>query len=212
MNPKRKWEIGTWMAFTAVLAIAVTLAVRHWLMNEALVRAVWDSKPSEVQRLLRRGANPNHRDREFRVPMVYYSVTSGATLKTLLQAGANPNTRTPGGEVPIVRAAGQSYLDIVQILLRSGADVNAANSDGETALLAAASGGASPELVKTLLDAGADVNARNRIGLSPLRLAQQQLELAGSNLSGRGREEAARRQRTHRTEILRLLKEAGAVH
>ena len=212
MSAKRKWEIGAWLSFVAVLAVVIGFAVRHWLLNEALVRAVWDSYPEEAQRLLRQGANPNLRDARYHEHLLTYSLTSGATLKVLLQGGANPDARTKAGNLPIVRAAGASYLDVVQILLRYGAAVNAVELDGETALLAATAAGASPEVVRTLLDAGADINARNRTGLTPLRLAQQQFELSGTNVGGKWRAEVTRRQRARRREIVRLLKDAGAVH
>jgi uncharacterized protein len=54
--------------------------------------------------------------------------------------------------------------------LDSGADVNATNSYGTTALIDAASRGRS-KTVEILLDSGADVNATNSYGMSALYLA-----------------------------------------
>ena len=51
-------------------------------------------------------------------------------------------------------------LEQVETAIRNGADVNARNDDGETALMLAA-GYNGPEVVSALLRAGADVNAHN---------------------------------------------------
>jgi ankyrin repeat protein len=77
-------------------------------------------------------------------------------------------------------------------LLERGADVNARDHDGETALMMAASGG-SPEIVQALLDKGADVNAKfTATGKTALTLAEERghtliMELLRSraNITGR---------------------------
>ncbi len=53
---------------------------------------------------------------------------------------------------------GRYNTNDIQLLLDAGADVNATDDDGETALIAAARGGHT-EAAQILLDAGADVNA-----------------------------------------------------
>ena len=53
-------------------------------------------------------------------------------------------------------------------LLAAGADVNANNFDGLTALMYAIT----PEQTKLLIDAGADVNAKNFCGITALTLAK----------------------------------------
>ena len=53
---------------------------------------------------------------------------------------------------------------IITALLNAGADVNAMNSFGMTALMAAASGNENPEVITTLINAGADVNAKGNDG------------------------------------------------
>jgi hypothetical protein len=208
MSSKRKWEISTSLALAAVLAVAIAFAVRQWLLNEALVRAVWAKDTNEVRSLLRQGANPNHKDREYREPMISYALTNGATLKVLLQAGANPNVPSKVGEVCIVRAAASSYLDVVQMLLRYGADVNAVDGSGRTALLAAARTGDSPRVVRTLLEGGARVEAKDRYGADSVDVARQSLAASGQGIGEKWRAEVTRRQRQRRAEILRLLLEA----
>lgn len=56
-------------------------------------------------------------------------------------------------------------------MIDAGADVNAADADGETALMAAAEKGHVSK-VKVLLDHGANVNARDRRGKTALQYAR----------------------------------------
>jgi ankyrin repeat protein len=62
-------------------------------------------------------------------------------------------------------------------LLDAGAKVNAANNDGETALMLAASNGIINN-VRALIMAGADVNARDKQGKTALMLAGEANEAA----------------------------------
>ena len=56
------------------------------------------------------------------------------------------------------------------LLIRQGANVNSANRDGSTPLMAAATRG-SDVIVKALLDAGAQVTAKNKTGQTALDIA-----------------------------------------
>ena len=52
--------------------------------------------------------------------------------------------------------------------INSGADVNARDEDGWTALMYAAYSNGNPDVINVLLDAGADIKARDDIGMTPL--------------------------------------------
>ena len=66
-------------------------------------------------------------------------------------------------------AAYSANLDDIQLLLSHGANVNAADSDGETALHYAARAGQQPvEIFRALLQKGADVNVRDHDGTTAL--------------------------------------------
>lgn len=76
-------------------------------------------------------------------------------LRELIAAGANVNLPigNPGGETPLVRAVSWGDLQLVQLLLRSGADPNLAWTGPRswTPLMA---------MIRELLAAGANINAR----------------------------------------------------
>ena len=55
---------------------------------------------------------------------------------------------------------------MISLLLQAGADVNAKDRDGNTALILAAA--ENPTVVSVLLKAGADVNAKDRDGNTAL--------------------------------------------
>ena len=56
-------------------------------------------------------------------------------IETLLKKGANPNLRdSETGETLLMSAAKYSTPEVVQALIEGGADVNARNKSGQTAL------------------------------------------------------------------------------
>jgi ankyrin repeat protein len=76
-------------------------------------------------------------------------------------------------QTPVADAAMRRDAAEVRRLVQSGADVNAAQADGATALHWAAYHG-DASLAQALLEAGADVGATNRNGSTPLWLAASQ--------------------------------------
>ena len=118
-------------------------------------------------------------------------------IKAILKKGADPNLRTNtvpvhglmqfdaswvnfDGETPFVRAALSGDIEVMRLLLASGADPNIATTQGSTALMAAAGINWIPaqtyshgeaeyvEAVKLCLERGADVNASNSLGLTAM--------------------------------------------
>ncbi|HEX9582435.1 MAG TPA: ankyrin repeat domain-containing protein [Gemmatimonadales bacterium] len=80
----------------------------------------------------------------------------------------------PIPDSPVADAARSGDLEAVRTLLRQGADVNAAQGDGMTALHWAAQNGDAP-MLRVLLYAGANAEATTRLGgYTPLHLASQQ--------------------------------------
>ena len=60
-------------------------------------------------------------------------------------------------------------VEAVQMLLDAGADANAANKTGDTAMHGAASNGL-PAVIQLLVDRGARLDVKNRAGQTPLAL------------------------------------------
>ncbi len=89
-------------------------------------------------------------------------------LKALLDHGISPNTPDDRQITPLMYAAGMGSIEAMQMLLDRGADVNAQNAFGQTALMWCAT---DARKVKLLLDRGADVNKTARSGRTALMLA-----------------------------------------
>jgi len=78
-----------------------------------------------------------------------------------------------GNANPILsEAATQSSPEMIELLIKAGADVNAASSGGYTALLVAAGRG-NTRVVEALLKAGADANAMGESKKTALQLARE---------------------------------------
>lgn len=104
------------------------------------------------------------------------------SMRLLLAAGGNPNLATFDDTTPLMVAAGigwrgnfsqtapDSWMKAVHFLMEIGADVNAVDSNGYTALHGAAALG-NDEMVEFLVARGAPVDAINEAGNSPADMA-----------------------------------------
>ena len=68
----------------------------------------------------------------------------------------------------LIEAAKNGQTEKVKALLDAGANANAKDEDGRTALMWAASKRGRTDAVQVLLDAGADVNAKDNVGKTAL--------------------------------------------
>lgn len=144
--------------------------------------------PEAVRLILELGANPNERSQDYGSPLhtaCWQGDGNGgredsvveATLRTLLQSGADPNLVAKGG-CPLHEAVSGDWGSptSTRVLLEFGAEVDARNDAGQTALMLAAEGG-DLECVRNLLAAGADRTLKDRRGKTPLALARSNLKV-----------------------------------
>lgn len=158
-------------------------------LDEALGVAAELAPPAMVRDLLAAGANPEFRD--------YFGSTAlmraagrrhARVMRILLEHGAVVNAASdpgPGGSpgllhTPLMLAAMSGDLRSLLLLLRAGADPQAADSSGLTALHWAAYWAAPLPVLRTLLDRGVPVDPLDVWGRTPLMLAvwQGALEVA----------------------------------
>jgi ankyrin repeat protein len=102
-----------------------------------------------------------------------------AVMHLLLDKGADSNIPTFAGTTPMMAAAGvnwvggqtysesHQFLEAVKLCLDHGADVNAVNSMGMTAIIGAANRG-SNDILELLVEKGASLNVKDKQGRTPL--------------------------------------------
>jgi len=146
-----------------------------------LLAAAENGHPEVVQLLLDRGAEVNARDRKQKTALMHIAEAGRARIARLLPQmregilhRANEGADKPvSPEVALPeKAAWKRWAEsgdgaIAQSLLRHGADVNARDARGRTALMEA-SVNSSAALVQVLVGAGAEVNAQDAAGQTAL--------------------------------------------
>ncbi|GFY87087.1 ankyrin repeat family protein [Actinidia rufa] len=101
----------------------------------ALHTAIIGKKEAVISHLLRKGANPNVRDRDGASPL-HYAVQVGAiqTVKLLIKYNVDLNAADNEGWTPLLIAIQSRNRDIAKILLVNGADKTRRNEDEKTPL------------------------------------------------------------------------------
>jgi ankyrin repeat protein len=180
----------------------------------AMVKLLLDSGANPNARLTARGFMLHHNSTGNAnliggsTPFMKAASTSDVTLmRMLLEYGADPNIATQNHTTPMMAAAGLNWADIsslgteentieaMKLLIEHGADVNAFNDLGETALHGAAERGAD-KVVQFLAEQGARLDAQNRRGRTPMDEA-----------NGQANEDATDVRRPQRTSTLALLRQ-----
>lgn len=138
---------------------------------------------------------------EFLATPLWYAVAWGKNLplvRLLLESGAHPDNNAmgsaiwdqdllmaellrshggnldhkSGGETPLIRTVKAKRLGLLKWLLENGADINAKDSNGYTALHHAAKGSHTLAQVEELLKGGARPNLKAKDGMTPITLAE----------------------------------------
>lgn len=175
------------------LAAAAFVAHGHDLVGSVAANRPHDEMAEQaVKALLAKGADPNLRIHSYRVPspagqdprtLAYYADTSALLLaavfnkptlvKMMLDSGrVNLEARGVDGGTPLIAMAKLDSLAGVRALAGAGANVNAADANGDTPLHVAARGAAgSGAIAQALLDAGARWDLKNKAGLTAVDVA-----------------------------------------
>jgi ankyrin repeat protein len=127
-------------------------------LDRALFEAAEDGELSDIEELLRAGANVNAVIDGDGTPLMG-AANDGhlEAVRLLLDRGANPNIPVDGDGNALIVAAGEGHFEVVRLLLDRGADPNAAVLGDGNPLIAAASEGHA-DIVSLLLDRGANID------------------------------------------------------
>lgn len=146
----------------------------HWVIVSG---AALEQRRKLAQLLIENGADINGgAGKEWGAPLNSAAHAADIEMvKFLLKKGADPNVRRSlSGNTPLFLAVdplGAGGLAVMKMLLDQGADVDARNKIGRTALHRAASRG-DEKAVRLLLKHGADVKVKDKKGRTPLDLAE----------------------------------------
>ncbi|KAF4948157.1 hypothetical protein FGADI_9852 [Fusarium gaditjirri] len=137
----------------------------------ALHRAICSSNSVGVQTLVSRGAAIDSRTTDNRLPLhlaANYGFVKGVQI--LLDAGADIESRVDG-ETALLQAAYNGRSDAMRELIDLGANLQATDNYGRTALHLAAMKNSAISTAQILLDIGFDIEARDEDGKTPLATA-----------------------------------------
>jgi ankyrin repeat protein len=156
--------------------------LKRYVGDTPLMFAARTGNVKTVNALLRAGANPNATvmsPHAGEITPLNSAINSDSPnrveiAKILIGARAEINPRGDFFASPLMNAVGD--LEMVKLLIASGANVNQKNFRGATALMVA-SGAGPASVVRYLLEKGADVNARDREGHNALEYAEERREL-----------------------------------
>jgi hypothetical protein len=186
------------VALTSLILVARSGKSRDAARRELEIKSI----PYTEQELVNR---VRHRDLEI--------------TKLFLAAGINPDARDEEGAT-VLQAVQAGDMGIIEALLNNGADVNAHDAKGSSALYLAILIGDN-ESARILVRKGADVNASNNEGETPLMIAALKgypdnvklLLDAGANLNAkdkRGETPLMHAIERNHSEVIQMLKDAGA--
>lgn len=179
--------------------------------SSPLVPAIWAADRTMFDLLLTKGADVNAPDANGNTPLI----AAASAISSRNDPTPFPGNQRTGKET--LQTA--SLLKMVEILLAKGAEVQARNQNGDTALMAATN---SPELTRILLRNHADVNAQNLMGETALSRASgynaniktvQLLLGAGANVNSRdqsGRTPLVNAALANKADVVNLLLKHGA--
>jgi uncharacterized protein len=188
------------MADRLIKAGANVKAANRYGVTPLYLACVNGSAPM-IAKLLDAGADANSATTEGETALMTVARTGNVdAAKVLLAHGADVNARQvtwnwerqvtkeprekwmpSGGLTPLLFAARQGCVDCARVLLKAGADINATNPNGFSAILLAIIN-SHYDVAAFLLEQGADANIADEVGRTPLYAAVDMHTLPDSNL------------------------------
>ncbi len=165
-QPKNRHLTGITLVVLCTVALASAAVVPHlrqWMADRALIHSIQHRDTDGVIAAINNGANVNEvvtGPLRKPTPAVYYH----NALRGALHGNRPPHA------TPLMLAVIAGNLQNVRLLLQHGAQVNASDEYGFTALFMAISD-RRPDITKVLLQAGSDPNSPNQMGMPPLSWA-----------------------------------------
>jgi ankyrin repeat protein len=166
-------RVGTPDAVQLLLDRGATLDAKDPTFEQTpLMVAVRENHPAVVKLLVERGAQVNAKTRTGDTPpWILPNSVPGFGHGIGIVRGGLPDrglrTAVPGAMSPLLYAARDGRLDIVQTLVAAKADVNQVDNNGITPLINAITNN-HVEVARFLIDRGADINASDWYGRTPL--------------------------------------------
>jgi uncharacterized protein len=139
--------------------------------QSALMFAARAGHVTIAKMLLARGAHVDDQTRTGKTPAFRTPASNAGSKGAGIVRGGWPERGErdpiPGAKTALLYAAREGHLDMVELLLRSGAALEMADADGVTPLLMAVENG-QLDVAHFLIDKGANVNATDWYGQTPL--------------------------------------------
>jgi ankyrin repeat protein len=159
----------SYFKFLLYLSVFIGLSSTHAGSYDDFFKAIHFDQVQEVQKLLRRGIDPNSPN-EKGVPALLVALQSGSPKSAVLLA-QEPQTRVevsnPSNESALMMAAINNQLEVATVLIERGAEVN---RKGWTPLHYAATRG-HIAMMRLLLENSAYIDAESPNGTTPLMMA-----------------------------------------
>ncbi len=144
----------------------------HSITHTVLYHALESSRLNAeiIQLLLDAGVKMNY------TPLIWAMITRSSEVPVimamLIKAGANVDERNEFGSTTLIIAACKGRNQLVDVLLRSGAEINATVEGSGVTALSCAVGREHTETVRLLIEVGADLETIDKWGNTPLMIAK----------------------------------------